>query len=252
MGKKIFFLYPLGDVLAQIIQRMISSEYEVYRLQKHAEVLALIAGFSDSIIFINIDAGLSLADWKKFIQNFSSDPATKSALVGLISENMQFSDQTEWLDSLSAYCGSVRLAAGLEEAAETVLAITDANGAMGQRQYVRFGGQGLEIAKFSFKFNAREHAGTVHDISSAGMSCTFETAIECDVGDSIGDIVLKLGESISTISGRIIVKRRHDDEHDLFVVMFDKRLVAATRDSLHNFIHHSLQAQMDEKLANLT
>ncbi len=66
LGKKIFFVYP-PQVLTEVVDELARQEFEVYLSKDHGKLRRCVAAFPDSILFINLDDGLSEADWRVYI-----------------------------------------------------------------------------------------------------------------------------------------------------------------------------------------
>jgi hypothetical protein len=135
---------------------------------------------------------------------------------------------------------------------ETLVSLLEQLGSKGQRKYVRFGGTNQPNATFSFTHTGIEYSGVVHDISSAGMACAFEKETAFDIDDRINEITLHLGAREFILAGKVLQKRWLDEVKRLFVVMFDRRMPQSVRLVLQDFIHSSLQAELEIKLRDLS
>ena len=250
-GRAVFFLNPRGAGFDGVIQNIVTNEFEVYRLDASDSAVLLFRELGDAVLFINVDVPPGLEKWREYSQALLQDEETDRMLLGFVSTGKAPTGDIVRVRDGSGFCGAFSLEGDPGTASHRIIEILTTNGARGQRQYVRYGGQDLSVARFVFRHRGVDYTGVVHDISSVGMSCTFDAGTEFQVDDGLMDIRIQIEESISTISGRIIVKRALQNTQDLYVVMFDRRINAETRDGLHRFIRLSMQAQMDRRLAAL-
>ena len=75
LGKKIFFLYPSAVVQNRITEEFIQQEFEVYVVKDQLKLRRILKKYPDSIVFINIDDGMSENQWELWIKGVLKDKA---------------------------------------------------------------------------------------------------------------------------------------------------------------------------------
>ena len=250
-GKQIFFLsfdQPFGD---ELITHLVRNEFEVYKIEDIYRLATYITVRGRAILCIPLQETVSILQWGKYIggiqQQTEENPCdiillTKpetaeelGTLFGINQELLHYIDISKTEDQLKGELQS----------------LLGTLGAKGQRSYVRFGGTNQPNASFTFTHKGIEYSGIVHDISSAGMACAFEEETVFDIDDRIHEIKLHLDNREFLLEGKVFQKRWLDEVKRLFIVMFDRRLPQSVRWVLQDFIHSSLQAELEIRLKDL-
>ena len=78
--------------------------------------------------------------------------------------------------------------------------------------------------------------------------CAFDKDTAPAVNEHISDLKLKLGEKTFNLKGEVFQQRKLDEKKRLFVLMFDRNMSETVRYTLQDFIHSSLQLELEWKL----
>jgi hypothetical protein len=248
-GRKVFFLYPHSVIQEDLVKEFFRMEYEVYTLKNHDKVKQLLKKHNDSIIFINIDAGLKPDEWKTFIKSIMSDPATEKVQVGILTYNENKALAQYYLMELMITGGFITLKLGLKQSRDIILKTLQASEAKGQRQFVRAKCKEASEATLNIKVGSSYYAGNILDISAVGMACVFDDVIELDSKKMINDIQLRIRGSLCLVNGKIAGVRKA--EKDIYVIIFDPKLQESIKAKLKDIIYKLLQYQIDQELNKL-
>ena len=85
--------------------------------------------------------------------------------------------------------------------------------------------------------------GSIIDISSVGMACTFDTGIALKVGTVLSDMQLKLRAALCKTSGKLV--GFHSEAEKRFVILFHD-MPARDKQKIHQFVYNKLQEEIDE------
>ncbi|MEW5817519.1 MAG: hypothetical protein AB1798_19240 [Spirochaetota bacterium] len=247
VGRKVFFLFPNQFITNIVMEAVIKHEYEAYSVFDHIRLSKLLQEYNTALLFICIDLREDI-DWENYVLSLINNEKTKSVKFILMSEHILREKMKGLFEEIASFCEFVNL--GSSNSLDTILGFFEKYQARGQRKYVRYGGYGEISARFKFLYRGNDYTGVVHDISTVAMSCSFDMEFNFDINTRIPDIQLILGDEILTISGRISVKRQLG-HNNIFVVMFDRNITDEIGFKLRDFIHRSLQSNMDKNLASL-
>lgn len=126
---------------------------------------------------------------------------------------------------------------------EGVLNVLTAIRARGPRSFVRFGGHLASIASFSFTADEKHYAGTIHDISTAGFSCTFRPEPEPFPDPDIRHMQLNLPGHRLSLSGRFSGHRVFAGQ-SIHIFLFVDEIDPDIRECIRNFIYRSLEMKL--------
>ncbi|MFP4484458.1 MAG: PilZ domain-containing protein [Spirochaetaceae bacterium] len=242
LGKKVFFLYPPSVVTDELVWEVVRNEYEVYLLKDHARLRKLLPRYNDSILFVNIDAGLSEEGWEEYIRDISGSPDTANVRIGILTYNRNEDLARKYLMDIGVQAGFVTLSLGLEESSGIILRMLEANEARGRRRYVRARIADPKAATFNVKVHDTMCRGVIHDISSVGMACSFEGNGEVSVRSYLTDMQLRLRGQTVRVSG--VVSGVRSEETRVHVIIFDPRRGDAFRTRLRHFVHQQLSRSL--------
>jgi len=136
-GKKIFLLRPHSVIHQEMLDVLIMAGYETYTIINEEKARKLLKKFPGSIMFINIDEGLSEPEWEVYIRQILIDEDTKTCRLGIMSYNQDKSLMQKYLMEISVPCGYIQLKLGLNESTKIILAALEANEARGRRKFIR-------------------------------------------------------------------------------------------------------------------
>lgn len=243
-GKKVFILYPPSVIQEEMIHLLIAAEYEVALLKDKQHAVRVVSKFPDSILFINIDERPQDHQWETFIKNLMASENSGNVRIGILSYNDSTELKRKYLMDIGVPCGYVTLKLGLKESFKIIVKMLEANEAKGRRKYVRAICRPQDKASFNVKFAGDYLTGSIVDISSVGMACTFDKPQQLKAGTDLSDIQLKLRAVLCRVGGKLVgINRETDDRH---VILFTKKMSPRERHKIHTFVYERLQELIDE------
>ncbi len=249
VGKKVFFLYPHSVIQTEMVSELIKAEYEIYLLKDHEKARLIFQKYPDSVVFINIDEGLKENEWEQYIKALQNDQELSQLRIGILTYNNDAELARMYLMDLMVSAGFVKLSLGLEESTEIVLKVLEANEARGRRKYLRVI-CGDRHSTLNFLVGETVYTGTVMDISSVGMACTFEPDPKFSAHAKAESIQLKLKGSLCLVSG-IVMGTRREGEQCTYVLLFDPKTGQDMKGKIRHFIQWSLQNHIEQELEAL-
>ena len=246
MGRKIFFLYPSAVVQNRITEEFIQQEYEVYLVKDHEKLRRTLKKYPDSIVFININEGISEREWELWIRGILGDPSTERAGIGIISSDDNEELKNKYLNQIKINFGYTVLKSDLSIAIKHLFEILKAADAKGRRRYIRAIVGNETSATINFPFEGRFLSGVIKDISVVGFSCVFDDDPQLPKNSLINDIQIKLQSNILKAEG-IAFGSRLDGNTKIYVILFTQRIDPETRNRIRRYIQSSLQAKMDKE-----
>ncbi len=248
-GRKIFFLYPHSVLNENLLVEILSHEYEIYSLRSHEVAVKVMEAFTGSILFVNIDEALREQQWEIWIRRLMAQPGTAATRVGIMTYNPNSELARKYLMDVGIPCGFIQLKLGVAEGKAIILKALVANEAKGRRRFVR--ARCGESQKASFNLNVRgaHVTGAILDISVAGMSFRFDSAVRLKPDELLDDVQLRLTGTVCRISGTYAGAVHGDTERNL--LMFRAPLPDDTQAKIHRFIFNSLQEEMSDFVRGL-
>jgi hypothetical protein len=242
-GKRVFFLYP-PPVLNDVVEELARQEFEVYLARDPKKVKRALKEFPESILFINLDEGLSEPEWAAYVQELRADPATASVGVGIVCMNEDKALQAKYLMELQVPCGFVVLKIGAAKTAEILAKTLEANEARGRRRFVRAlcaPGAALCVVEQ----DGETLRGELSDLSSAGMALRFEGGKSLRPGTMLRSLQLSV-KGARVLADGFVAARHEGEDSSAHVVMFDpKSLDDSRRDKLRSLVCKINQGAMD-------
>ena len=243
-GKKIFLLYPKSVIKDDMLDVLIMAGYETYTLLDKDKARKLMAKFPGSIMFINIDEGLSEAEWEVFIRGIQADPKTKDCRLGIMSYNQDQALMQKYLMDMAITCGYVQLKLGLQESTKIILNVLEANEARGRRSSIRANCEDDVNATVNYKGYSGFLHGKILDISSAGIAAKFDKMENIPLKTILKDVQLKLRGGI-VMTDLIFIGQRPNDKK-VQILLFDPKISTENKLVIHHYIKRCLQKYMDE------
>ncbi len=242
-GKKVFVLYPQSVIREEMLHLLIAAEYEVALLWDTQRAIRALGKYPDSILFVNIEEGMKEPEWEAFIRNVMANEKTKGVRIGILAYNADPAMKKKYLMDIGVQCGFVTLKLGLKESFKIIVKTLEANEAKGRRRYVRAVCRPEDKAMFNVKFAGDFLAGTILDISSVGMACTFDKPPALKPGMNLDDIQLKLRAVLCRVSGKLVGVDKERGER--LVVLFSPNISPRERHKIHQFVYERLQETID-------
>jgi hypothetical protein len=242
-GRKVFFLYPHSVLNEDLLVEILANEYEIYCLRNHDAAVKVAAANPGSIFFVNIDDTLKEIQWEAWIRRLISQPETSSTMVGIVTYNPDAELARKYLMDMMLPCGFIQLKLGLAEGKKIILKTLEANEARGRRRYVRAQISDAKKASFNVKIQERIYAGTILDISAAGMTFDLDKPIVLTPQTPLPDLQLRLKGTLCRVAGTYVGAARGGAGRSL--LMFESPLADDTKQKIHRFIFQSLQEDME-------
>ncbi len=246
-GRKVFFLNPSAAVVEQLVLPLARDEIEAYSVDLPVHALRFFEGYADPLLFVTLPVPASRekgGEPPSFLEALSR----ASFRWGGIVEGEPAGNGFPPADRIPL--GTYRMGGKPQEALQDLRALLESLSVRGQRHYVRFGSQGAEIATMTATYRGEEYRGIVHDISSAGISCTIGSeagGAELPINGILNPLHISCADWGIVVPGRIGIKRSLGGQ-TVYVVMFDQGNARSRSSEIGVFVHRSLQAQLSEKV----
>jgi hypothetical protein len=247
LGKKIFFLYPSAIIQNEIAADLTQQEYEVYLVKNHLALHRVLKQFSDSMVFVNIDDGISEKEWEAWIRGVMSDPATASVGIGILSAAANETLQRKYITSVQVKCGYTVIKPDISKAIVQLMEFLTHFNARGRRKYIRVSTDAEAQATINIPFNNQYIRGTIKDISVAGLSCILDHDPEFKKNTLCKDIQIRLQSMILKIEG-IIFGFRMDGNARVNILLFTQRIDPDVKAKIRKYMQSILQEKMDALL----
>ncbi len=250
LGKKVFFVYPPSVVKDELISRLLAQEYEVYMIKDIAMADKVIRLYPNSLVFINIDAGLSEPDWEQWVRKTVDDEALRDLGIGILTYNTDETLQKKYLMDIGIRCGFIRLKLGLEESTRILLETLFANEAKGRRKYVRAFSSNDSTSAINIRDGAIKTSGRIFDISVVGCSCVLDPDPAYVKNAVLRDVQLKLHASLVRVEAVVFGTRAHEDR-TMYIMLFTQKLDDPGREKIRNYIQLALQNEIERQVLAL-
>lgn len=244
LGKKVFFLYPPSVIRDEMIGRLLDQEFEVYMLKDIKMVDMMLKNHPDSLVFVNIDTGLSEPEWEQWIRKTMETPETAGIGIGIVTYNTDDALQRKYLMNIGIPCGFIKLKLGLDESTRILLATLKANEAKGRRKYVRANCANDSLSAVNLREGPIRTSGTLLDISIVGFSCILDPDPSFQKNSKLHDVQLKLRASLIRTKVVVFGMREHEGR-TVYVMLFTEPHTQASREKIRNFIQITLQSEIE-------
>jgi hypothetical protein len=247
-GRKVFYFYPAGDFHKSLVESMIEAEYEVYTLSNHRKGLPLMFQHNGAVILFNIEDHAGDGQLRALLRDFCRQSSHRSIQLYFLTRSEKQVETLADLGGTFSNCSVLRLPEASQPAV-TLLRNTLAElNVKGQRRYVRFGSNSNTIAGISFQRKGKRYRGTVHDISSAGLSFSLPEGESLPLRSRLKEVTVDLGSGLRELGGSVTIRRRQPNGTLLHILMFDKEMEPELKKRLRTAIHHCLQRQFTARL----
>jgi len=244
IGKKIFLLYPHSVIRDELLDILIMEGFETYTVHDEKKAVKLLIKFPGSIMFINIDEGLSEKDWEVYIRAIQESPKTKECRLGIMSYNKDPDLMEKYLMRLAVPCGYIQLKLGLQESTKIILNALEAIEAKGRRTSIRATCHDDINAAVNFKGDAGFCHGKILDISSAGIAAKFDKIPNYPKNTMLQSVQLKLRGGI-VMTDMILAGQRPNDKN-VYIMLYDSKLSTENKLVIHHYIKYCLQKYINE------
>lgn len=246
LGKKIFFLFPSGLVKNEVIPELIQLEYEVYTAADEKNLKLALKKYPGSIVFINIDDGLSEADWDTWIQATMRVGEWNTA-IGILSSNGDEKRQRKYINALRVQAGFIPIKSDLKKILMQITDTLKMLDAKGRRKYIRVTSSPDSATTINIPYDGAFLSGQIKDISAVGLSCAFSQDPGLSKGTQIKDIQIKLQGVLLKMDG-IVFGFREDESGKVYVLLFSSRVDPDVKTKIRKYMQSNLQAKMNAEL----
>jgi hypothetical protein len=244
LGRKLFFLYPSALIQNQIAAELIQQEFEVYIIKDHIKLRQVLKKHPNSIVFANINDGITEKEWETWIRGVMEDPETAEVDIGIICSGDNETLKRKYLTQIKIKCGYTVLKSDLTPAIKQILEILKTVDARGRRKYIRAVMNNESNTTVNFPVNGTFINGIIKDISVVGFSCVFKEDPGFKKNSLFQDIQIKLQTILLKVEG-IVFGSRTEGETRIYVVLFTQRIDPDVKTRIRKFIQSSLQTKMD-------
>jgi len=246
VGKRVYFIYPNSVIQTEMVAELIKDEYEVYLIKDFLKALTLFRRYPNAVVFINIDEGQEEKQWEEYVQTLQSDPDLENLQIGIMTYNEDPVLAQKYLMDLMVSGGFVKLTLGLKESTALVRKVLEANEARGRRKFLRVR-CGDKYSTLNFRHEEKSLTGTVMDISSAGMACTFDPEPGLVHHVAVDSIQLKLKGILCLVSG-VVMGSRPDGDKLVYIILFSNKTNPEVKEKIRTFMQWSLQHQIEAEI----
>jgi hypothetical protein len=245
LGKKVFFLYPPSVIQDEMLDMLIMNGFEAYILKDHERALRILQRFPDSILFINLDAGLKEPEWEQYIRAIQKSPKNKETRVGIFSHNTNPALMEKYIIDIGIPCGFVHLKVGVKESTKIVMQALHANEARGRRNSIRISCSADSNAAMNYKAPSQTmYYGKILDISSAGFAAMIPHFEQFLTNTMLKEVQLILHGSLIMVDAILMGGRK--DNPNIHIFVFDPKMTPYNKLTIHRFIKQSLQRFIDQ------
>ena len=246
-GIQVFFIQPNSVIQKAMVTELICQEYEVYLVGSVSSAKKVLSKHPVSLAFLNIDEGLSEAEWQAFVKDVHHDPALKGVRIGILSYNTDPQLARIYVMELLVPCGYIKLSLGLVKSTRIILAVLEANEARGRRKFLRV--HCADRAGFNFVTKTGMVEGRIVDISVVAMSCTMNPEREWEKHSVLESIQLKLKGSHCLVRGIVLGSRLNQSGQNVYVIIFDPRtLTDHERGNIRIYMQGALQSFVEAEM----
>jgi hypothetical protein len=244
-GSKIFFVYPTGSVQQQIVTELVQQEYEVYIAKDSTRLARALKKYPDSVLFINIDEGMSAQDWEKWIHGILT--ALPKIRVGVFSNNTDEESRNKQIKDLHVTCGYMTSKVDMSKTAIEVLNTLKDLNVKGRRKYLRSTIIKENAATINMPHDGSFINGEIRDISVVGVSCTFNIDPGLRKGTLYKDVQIRLQGQLLKVEA-VVFGSRPEDGLNIYVLLFTQRINPDVRVRIRKYIQQDLQGRMDSEI----
>jgi hypothetical protein len=248
LGKKIFFLYPSATIQNVLAEELLQQEYEVYIVKDHIKLYEILKKYPNSVVFANIDDGMSREEWETWIRTVMADAALTGKInIGILTQHNDETLRRKYTVSIKCQCGFTVFKSDLKDTIKQICERLQAIDAKERRKYVRTTLDNDSTATVNLPFNGTFINGVIRDMSVVGISCSFDVDPELSKNTLFQDIQIKLQSQLLKTEGIIFGSRINGKEKN-YVLLFTPRIDPEIRTKIRRYIQHDLQIKLDKKM----
>jgi hypothetical protein len=246
-GKKIFFLRAVSAIQTRIVTELAQQEYEIYTIRDKDILRRLLPRYPNSIIFVDINEGMSEKDWEAWITALLEDTELAGVSVGIITANDDEAVKQKYLQTVKVTCGYTVIKFDVEKAIARIFEILEQVNAKGRRKYLRATIEKEANTTVNIPHEGEFINGLIKDISVVGISCTLSGDPDILKNTLLKDIQVRLQGSLLKVEG-IVFSSRFEGTEKVYVLLFTQRIDPDVRTKIRKYIQQNLQTKMDAEL----
>ncbi|WP_308510139.1 hypothetical protein [uncultured Treponema sp.] len=245
-GRKIFFLNPAYAIKKDIISSLRKKEYEVYIIESFRDAKNLLRKNPDSVLFINIDAQLSIGAWFNFLRSFDKEESLKTIQATVISEKIK-PNEIELFSKFSDSENSViDFSDGIEKVSERIQNILTKTNAKGRRQYIRANLMHDKDAALFWNHGSKMHQLKLFDLSSVGMAVKIPAGLESLIiakNYILQDVTIRLGTK-QVVTEAVVFAVKKTEQGTIWVLLLAPQTSAAVKNEIRRYVFKTIEDKM--------
>jgi hypothetical protein len=245
-GLKVFFINPSYSVSRSIVLELRKKEYEVYVIENYRDTKNILRRNQNSIIFINIDAHISVGAWFNFVRSFEKAEALSKVHVAVISEKIKPTDAEIFRKNLEGPEFYFDFNEGIDNIKEQVLLLLDKLNAKGKRQYVRATLRNDNEAALFWDHGSRMHKLRLIDISSVGMAAIIPSVLNDQIiakNYLLHNVTMRLRSRQLTIEA-VIFAVRQSPAGTVWVLLLMPNTPTLVKDEIRDYVSKVLEESL--------
>ena len=245
-GRKIFFLNPAYPVKIEIISKLQAQEYEVYNIESYREAKPLLRKNPDSILFINLDAQLTVSGWFNYVRTFDREDVLQTIKVVVMSERIKASDINIFNKFAHLPYEVIDFNEGIEGVAKQIEKIIVDLNAKGKRQYVRASLAHDKDASLFWNHGSKMHQLKLLDISSVGMAVRCPAVLENQIiakNFLLQDVTMRLGTKQVVVEA-VIYGIKQTPEGTLWILLLLPSTAPSIREEIRAYVSKTIEEKM--------
>jgi hypothetical protein len=248
LGKKIFFLYPSVLIQNELAEELIQQEFEVYIIKDHEKLRRILKKYPESIVLVNINDRLPEDDCEAWIRGVMGSSETSKTEIGVFSSVAVEELQRKYLNVLKIHCGFITVkSSDIQKAIRQLLEALKTVEAKGMRKYIRATSENEALTAINIPVGGRFVNGTIKDISTMGLSCTFEEDPELEKNTLCQDVQVKLQTMILKLEV-IVFGSRNEGDSKIYVLILTQRTDPAVRTKIRKYVQATLQNKIEKEI----
>ncbi len=251
-GRKIFFLNPAYSVKKDIVAKLQDNEFEVYIIDNYRDAKNLLRKNRNSILFINIDAQLSVGSWFNFIRSFEKEEILSTIYIAVITERLKQADSEVFEKHGNIEGGVIDFEQGIDAIAKKIDKILESTNAKGRRQYVRANLSYDKDASLFWNHGSKMHQLKLLDISSVGMAVKVPKVLENQIiakNFLLQDVTMRLGTKQLLIQA-VIFAVKQTAEGTIWILLLHPSTVHSTKLEIRHYVSKTIQERLMTTINN--
>lgn len=240
LDAKFFVLSPDEQNRAKIKNLIKKEICEIYILEKPELIKPIISRFKKSILVLSSHPEESSGNYTNFVLDLINSCAENLLKIIIIGDSGKKITHERILN----------LERNQLENNYEVMNIIDSLDIKGFRNYIRLGYKNSRIAFFRMNLNNEWRTGVIHDISAAGMSCSFDQHRDISPDENSRVIELSIKDRIFRLSGNFLIRRTFKN-NNIFVIVFTRRNNMENIKSLKSIIYNLTREEVLDKIREI-